>query len=121
MQYLFISGTSTDGRFLVNLSKPIILEGEYSVGLIDIKFEKPTSSVYMLCSLCNESVYNESILPIIRRVDGKSNVYSHPIFHKLVIKELNSFYLYFKNTDWSDINASFSTTLCLKPKSINTS
>lgn len=115
MQYIYISGVSTSGRFLVNLPKTIILNTATDLGILDIKFEnKTTSSIYVLCNICSESIYNDNILPIIRRVDNKLNIYSHPIFHKIVIKEINSFYLYFKKTDWTDVNESFAITLCLR-------
>lgn len=120
MQYLYISGTSVSGRFLVNLPKTIILDEKSEIALVDIKFEKPTPSVYLLCNICCESLYNDSILPIIRRIDGRINIYTYPLFHEIVIKELNTFYLYFKNADWSDVNTSFAMTLCLRSKSTNT-
>lgn len=86
--YLFISPSdsisihpaNTNTDFIFELTKPLLLEGVWSFGLVAILFDnKQTENLYIYCDLVDCSVVHDKSAPLLRIVK-KSEEYSYPLY-----------------------------------------
>ena len=114
MIFLFISGEIRNGHYIYNLPRNI--EGQFRVALTDITFQNFTASVYVLADIVAESLINDKVLPILRRVDNKKNIYNHIYYLKIELNFISRIRLSFLDKNLRNItDTTFMCTLCLEP------
>ena len=81
--YIFISGEVKDNRFIYNLPRRI--EGSYNIAITEcIIFSKFNAPFFLTLDICNESIVNGDVVPILRRINTKIAEYNNPYFMKIV-------------------------------------
>ena len=127
--YLFLTSDNTiyrDNRpsnFAVRLNSPLILRGEWEVGLLDITGYPTVSGVhYIFCDLCDTSLVNSARLPLLRSlITTQSVLHStfNPVAYVPVCKSvIEGIRIYIKDVnlrDHSDFQKVLHCTLHLRP------
>ena len=127
--YLYLTSDNTiyqDNRpdnFAIRFSSPIILRGQWEVGLVDITGYPSVSSVYYLFSdLCETNFVNSDRLPVLRRFltnQAVLNTVFNPVAYVPVCKSvIEGVRIYIKDVnlqDHFDLKKVLHCTLHLRP------
>ena len=96
---------NTASNFTVKLPSYVMLEGSWTIGLVDIKIPTIDESAEVeyldvFCDITNESVASERKLPILRRVKKNANdwISFNPILYfPLKMREFDRMRIYIKS------------------------
>ena len=82
-------------NFRIHLSKPIHLEGQWEVGLMQFQFDASTDKPYhVCCDLVCESYVGDHKLPILRRVRLKHIQFTNVLYVPLKIRDFQDICIY---------------------------
>ena len=126
--YLFLSSSDSIPHhpsnmtqdFILELHKPLELEGEWEVALTDIIYEEQPFAgrvVVVYSDLCGESYIGERMGPVLRpmlasRKSRRSEVFQAPYYVPVAVTSVSRIRVYIKDREMNQLSVTNRPTVC---------
>ena len=115
--YIYINGSTNEtGSYHYTLPTTLYIDDKTQVSLVDFKCSKLPGPLILLCNICENSVLDSNLLPILRRIDSGKEIYYNQSFKTVTLQEIKDIKFNFVTNKIQNPQHkfNFSLTLCLR-------